>query len=218
MKEKANGDCYLCGANLGKIAMKNHLFKLHGEEKIGEKCSLLKIEGVFNKEYWLYIDIPMDKTLSDVDAFLREIWLECCGHMSMFFHSGYNEMDMGKKLRTIPVGEKFFHHYDMGTTTETHITVMGSVIRKPRKDTVRLLARNTPPVFQCEDCGKRAEYMLMEPDDGYEFPFYCAECSEKYDEEMMSPIANSPRVGVCGYTGDLDVFEFNPASIGLSKR
>ena len=28
--------------------------------------------------------MPADATLADLDRFLRDIWLECCGHMSQF--------------------------------------------------------------------------------------------------------------------------------------
>jgi len=74
MSTNSIGNCYLCGAALGKSAMKSHILKLH-EDPGGEECYLLKIEGVYNKEYWLYIDVPKKETLSEVDSFLRQIWL-----------------------------------------------------------------------------------------------------------------------------------------------
>ncbi|MDR1802869.1 MAG: hypothetical protein LBQ94_04625, partial [Treponema sp.] len=89
MNANSTGNCYLCGAKLIKSAMKNHIIKLHGEDKGGQECYLLKIEGSFLKGYWLYIDVPKERTLADVDRFLRKIWLECCGHMSAFFYPGY---------------------------------------------------------------------------------------------------------------------------------
>jgi hypothetical protein len=72
MAEKSTGNCYLCGATLGKTAMKNHLLKVHAES-CKQKCTLLKIEGAWDKKYWLYIDIPIDETLECVDMFLRKI-------------------------------------------------------------------------------------------------------------------------------------------------
>src|SRR5260370_30229280 len=30
------------------------------------------------------IEVPASDTMADLDAFLRDIWLECCGHMSAF--------------------------------------------------------------------------------------------------------------------------------------
>jgi hypothetical protein len=213
MTEKSTGNCYLCGANLGKNAMKTHLFKLHGDDEGGQECSLLKIEGVYDKDYWLYADIPMDKTLKALDSFLRKIWLECCGHMSAFSFSGHVEAGMSRKLGNFAIGAKLFHEYDFGTTTETVITIMGITKRKPQKETVRLLARNVPPVFQCADCGKTAEYISREYTDSNEPLFYCEECRDKNEDgEYMLPVTNSPRMGECGYEGEYDKFTFDPAS------
>ena len=87
MANSTKGNCYLCGAELGKTAMKNHILKCHAGEA-GQECRLLKIEGAYDKGYWLYVDIPVDKTLNALDKFLRKIWLECCGHMSEFQGAG----------------------------------------------------------------------------------------------------------------------------------
>ena len=79
----SKGRCYLCGAELGKTAMKNHILKVHGAEEGGQECVLLKIEGA-DKNYWLYVDMPVTGSLTSLDSFLRKIWLECCGHLSEF--------------------------------------------------------------------------------------------------------------------------------------
>jgi DNA-directed RNA polymerase subunit RPC12/RpoP len=102
--------------------------------------------------------------------------------------------------------------YDFGSTTELALTVMSNIWRKSQKDAVRLLARNAPLVFQCADCGKKAEFI-----DAYENDFYCMECSDKYENDEIAtlPVTNSPRMGVCGYDGELDDFEFNPDLIKL---
>jgi len=210
MAEQLNGNCYLCGASLGKTAMRTHLFKLHAEDKGGQECSLLKIENAFDKKYWLYVDIPKNDALEELDYFLRQIWLECCGHMSAFMYPKYNEIDMNRKIRSFDKGDKFLHHYDFGSTTETVITVMGNTMRKKQKESVRLMARNAPFVFKCSDCGKEADYIYMEAGDDWEMPFYCEECSEKYEDYMLNPICNSPRMGTCGYAGETDTFTFDP--------
>jgi len=213
MADKTGGDCYLCGENLNKTAMKNHLLKNHNEEKDGKECCLLKIEGGVNKNYWLYIDVPQEKTLSAVDSFLRKIWLECCGHLSEFNTGDYGRISSSKRLESLNAGEKIFHIYDFGTTTESVITVMGNIKRKPQKGVVRLLARNTPPVLICAKCGKEADLVcgicLYESDN----PFYCSKCGDKHKHgsEMFLPVTNSPRMGECGYTGEFDDFFFDPA-------
>jgi hypothetical protein len=218
MTEKTKGDCYICGESLGKTAMKNHIAKFHGENAGGQKCALLKIEGAYENNYWLYIDIPLEKSLSDVDKFLRKIWLECCGHLSEFRHTPFqNGIGKNRKLSTFSPGEKFFHIYDFGTTTETVITVSGYTERPPQKSAVRLLARNTPSVFKCVDCGKEAQYMCEDFDDeAYDYPFYCTDCAEKHEDDnhILYPVTNSPRMGQCDYTGEFDCFEFKPGETG----
>ena len=212
MPTKTTGNCYLCGAALSKISMRNHIIKIHGEEKDGKECRLLKVEGAYNKDYWLYIDIPLDQDLEELDSFLREIWLECCGHMSAFSLPGHEEVEIDEKIRSFDIGTKLLHEYDFGSTTETIITFLGTTKRKGRKNNVRLLARNEPPVFTCADCGKTAEYIGSEYTDSNERLFYCGECSEKNeDEEYMLPVTNSPRMGECGYGGEYDTFTFDPS-------
>jgi hypothetical protein len=225
MTMKSAGNCYLCGANLSKTAMKDHLFKFHGGGWDGQECRVLKIEGAYDKRYWLYIDVPVERTLSVVDSFLRRIWLECCGHLSEFFVTGSKKISLsaderfkiknGIKLKDLIVGERIFHTYDYGSTTETAITVMGYIRRIPQRNIVRLLARNVPPVYKCADCGKEAFYKCEVCIEPFEDTFYCFDCAPKHkdDEHFMFPVTNSPRMGVCAYDGELDVFEFCPWAI-----
>lgn len=215
MAASSTGNCYICGAELGKTAMKTHLLKHHGEDGGGQECYLLQIEGAYNKDYWLFIEIPLEKTLSAVDGFLRKIWLECCGHMSAFYGSGRMEVGKSRKMGAFPVGTRLMHEYDFGSTTETVIKIMGLTMKKPQKGVVRLLARNTPPRFKCADCDSPAEFICVERIDDSDNPFCCAECGESLD--MLLPVTNSPRMGVCGYDGELDDFAFDFAKVSQKK-
>ena len=210
MASKANGNCYLCGIELGKTAMKNHLLKAHSDPDGGQECLVLRIEGAENKDYWLYIDVPMDKPLSGVDKFLRKIWLECCGHMSGFFAAGYYEVGKSRKLSEFAVGDKLTHEYDFGSTTETVITIVGETRRKKQRETVRLLARNVKPEFPCMGCGKQATELCLDCMYEADNPFLCDACAQTHEHEEMLPVTNSPRMGECGYCGELDTYEFNP--------
>jgi len=212
------GRCYLCGKEVGKGGIKSHLLKTHHIEEEGtQKCLLLKIEGYYARDYWLYVDIPTDETLQELDDFLRRIWLECCGHLSEF-----EGMSKRTKIGRLEIGDTLLHEYDMGSTTETLITVMGTVKRKEQKEPVRLLARNIPPQFQCTVCGAPAEFICTEC--MYEedrSPFYCAVCAAEHNrehEDMFLPVTNSPRMGVCGYDGELDTFEYVPPEGQTKKR
>jgi len=208
------GNCYICGKELGKAAAKNHILKIHDGEDSSQECALLKIEGAYNKDYWMYVDIPLTATLSSLDQFLRDIWLECCGHMSEFSDRGHREIGKSRKLSAFQLGDQLLHEYDFGSTTETLITVVGQTRRKPQKSAVRLLIRNVPPQFQCAVCGAPATDICTECVYEIDNPFYCAACGEKHEhEDMLLPVTNSPRMGVCGYCGDSDIYTFDPKRI-----
>ncbi len=109
------------------------------------------------------------------------------------------------------MGDQLLYEYDFGTPTETIITFMGKTVRPPQREAVRLLARNVPPQFTCSQCDAQAEYIctecLYECDD----PFFCENCMDEHEhEEMFLPVTNSPRMGACGYEGELDTFAFVP--------
>jgi hypothetical protein len=199
----------MCGKTLGKAAAKSHILKEHSSGE--EECLLLKIEGAYAKEYWLYVDVAKDKSLAAIDAFLRKIWLECCGHMSMFYVGGpYNEVGKSRKLNVFNEGDKITYAYDMGTTTECLITFAGETLRPKQKNAVRLLARNAAPAFECASCGKPATHICQECMYDSDNPHYCEECVEKHEHEILLPITNSPRNGECGYSGEDDTFVYHP--------
>lgn len=211
----SKGNCYLCGKELGKGVMKNHILKTHFTEGGDQKAYLLKAEGKYNKDYWIYFDVPVSTNLSTVDRFLRDIWLECCGHMSAFSYGNYEEIKMSSKLYTFSEGTQLLHEYDFGSTTYTTVTFVAKTMRPAQKKAVRVLARNIPPVFPCGQCGaSTAAY--IDPEAFYEDrdPFYCESCAEELDEEeYLLRVTNSPRMGVCGYEGQLDTFSFIPSEL-----
>ena len=217
MAEATKGNCYICGIEAGKTQMKNHLLKAHGKEAGGQECCLLKIEGAHDKDYWLLIDVPMESRLSTVDDFLRDIWLECCGHLSAFRgpkRSDYYEIAMSRRLRDFSAGDKIVHEYDFGTTTESLITFMGSTKRPKQRNAVRLLARNVPPTFQCRECGALADFICTDCMYSTANPFFCESCGDKHEhDDMLLPVVNSPRFGECGYCGERDIFTFDPGKL-----
>ncbi|MDQ6662539.1 MAG: hypothetical protein M3Z24_16440 [Chloroflexota bacterium] len=42
------------------------------------------VEGKYYPQYWLHLDVAGNAELEELDQFLRNIWLECCGHLSAF--------------------------------------------------------------------------------------------------------------------------------------
>lgn len=106
----------------------------------------------------------------------------------------------------LTVGQKFTHEYDFGSTTYLKLRVASEregVAHKGR-NAIQILARNLQPEIPCRECGKPA--VVAEPGGYYIWDSaLCKQCAKKdtewgYDE--MLPTVNSPRTGVCGYTGD----------------
>ena len=200
----SNGNCFICGKTAGKVAIKNHVLKDHNGGD--EPCYLLKAEGAYNRDYWLFFSVPLDATLSAVDKFLRAIWCECCGHMSAF-HAGGREFGKARKLAALNIGDTLLYEYDFGTTTEILITVVDRIERVKQKEKIQLLARNIPAQKKCDECDAPATH--VEVSEGINL---CDECSESSEDEyeMLMPIVNSPRCGDCGYDGELDTWTFDP--------
>jgi hypothetical protein len=107
--------------------------------------------------------------------------------------------------KVLRVKQKFTYEYDFGSTTDLSLRVIaereGVALQGEDDDVVFILARNEPAVIVCKVCGKPATKVVS----GYfnvEANAYCNKCARRNeDEEMLLPVVNSPRVGVCGYTG-----------------
>jgi len=108
--------------------------------------------------------------------------------------------------KVLKAGQKFSYEYDFGSTTDLNLRVIAEregVVKDKEEDNIEILARNIEPVILCKVCGKPAKKVIS----GYfnvEENAYCSsKCARKAgaDTEMMLPVVNSPRVGVCAYTG-----------------
>jgi hypothetical protein len=146
------------------------------------------------------------------------------GRLAQLLHSGlftslmedpYQERDMDVELgEVLKVGQKIQYEYDFGSTTELAVRVVGeregAMTEEEQGEVIKVMARNEAPVIACRECGKPATKVIS----GY---FYagdgamCDACAKKNreDEEMMLPVVNSPRVGVCAYTGEGDGIEWD---------
>jgi hypothetical protein len=199
-----NGNCYLCGKEGGKTALKNHILKYHNEGDVFSR--LIKVEGMHDKNYWLLISMPLNSTLSTLDKFLRDIWLECCGHLSMFYFGYYEAIGKGRSVEEFRTGARLGYEYDFGTATNLLITIGENVMRSKQRPSVLLMARNQPPKLFCENCDNLA--VVHHPLD---YETFCKNCAEKHKDsaeyEFMR-VVNSPRSGVCGYEFEPYKWEF----------
>lgn len=123
------GTCYCCGSQFTAAEMKKHLQKEHAGNDMEQECMLVKAEGRYHPEYWIYLDLPLTASLASLDKFLRSIWLECCGHLSAFYHGRYNEIAKGHKIGEFRSQTKLSYEYDFGSTTELVITMVSHTSR-----------------------------------------------------------------------------------------
>jgi len=207
----SKGTCALCKSTFDKSAMTKHLKSCMKKNLIdhssaaGESPSLrfyhLVVEGHRMPEYWMYLKVSGSASFRVLDSFLRKTWLECCGHMSAF-NVGRNEVSMSKNLQDVlRPGMKFIHEYDFGSTTELLLTVISEFEADMGKKKVEILARNDPPEIKCSHCDNLAAHICVECD--YDNCWLCDDCVEDHEcgEDMLLPVVNSPRTGVCGYVG-----------------
>ncbi len=205
-RQSSFGVCVVCGARSGKAAMAAHLRKcLPREDDRAEVDGLLiRVQAAGAPMYWMDIAARGSAKLKHLDALLRRTWLECCGHLSAFSTSDQRRIGMSAVIETAVAsgGGRLAYEYDFGSTTALVISELGpigAVLDKP----VRVVARNEPIVWACDVCGKPATALCTQCVYD-ERGFCCAKHATKHScgTDMLLPVVNSPRMGVCGYTGE----------------
>ncbi len=226
----STGTCSFCGNSYGKSGMARHLKACKARAAIsGDQAATtgrrprkisgfhLVVEGLGVPGYWMHLEVPANQQLGDLDDFLRDTWLECCGHLSAFAiekvsyvsapMGEFEDRGMGVALsRLLRPGMRFLHEYDFGDTTGLSLRVISEGEMAGRE--IRLMARNDAPALPCSECGSPSAKICSEcvwDDQG----LLCDECAGKHgcDEEMLLPVVNSPRTGMCAYTGESEWVE-----------
>jgi hypothetical protein len=214
-KGASAGRCQFCSKVLPRAAMARHL-PLCGQPvplglSTGPSFHLL-VEGRHARAYWMHVALPVDAPLSKLDRFLRDTWLECCGHLSSFEIAGEfyastameGQSSMKRPLqRVVDVGMNFSYQYDYGSTTELKLKVAGVRAEGTPKGAAQLLARNEPPSIRCQSCAIEPAAEICVQCAWDEVGWLCAVCADGHscEEDMRLPVTNSPRAGVCAYSG-----------------
>jgi len=221
-RRTSTGTCNFCHGTFSKGTMTRHL------SACKQRQAALQAQAARGKErqvkifhlvadgygpYWLHLEVRADATLAALDTFLRGIWLECCGHMSQFSIDGEDYVssgarELGARGMNVTLEKVFYvgmtcdYEYDFGTTTELKLRVVAERVGERQREAVQVLARNDAPVFPCDACGKEATQVCTQCIyDGQ--GWLCDACVAEHEcgEEMLLPVVNSPRVGMCGYEG-----------------
>lgn len=172
----------------------------------------LRVRDAYQGEYWLDLEMAGSRTLKHLDFYLREIWLECCGHLSQFTTGGWqgSKVAMSRKIEQVfAAGIELTHIYDFGTSSETLIKPVGTRIGKPTTPRpIALMARNVMPEAQCIKCEHPAAWLCIEcviEEDVW--GVLCDKHAKTHPHENygeLIKLVNSPRLGMCGYVGPAD--------------
>ena len=171
-----SGECHLCSRNISSLRyMKHHLESCmrtwtwqprDNDQEANDTFTHVTFRAEPNVNYWMVAVIRKDVTLRQVDEFLRNVWLECCNHLSRFNFGGMTVGSDGfeKEMRhhfdhidtshiatfdselmkiALP-GTILEHEYDMGSTSITEITVNG-LLEIPESRPITVVAQNNPP-------------------------------------------------------------------------
>ena len=176
-----DGTCHLCEETYTKRGMTRHLDSCLPDVDDGPIYHL-RIVGQRRSDYWLHLAVAGTTPLSTIDGFLRDLWVECCNHLSAFtiddqrYEHPYDEDGLGGANRSqsmdIKLGSvaatvnSFSYTYDFGSETALDVRVVEtgdwslSTLEAEGTETgyegIVLLARNHPPDIECETCGAPA--------------------------------------------------------------
>lgn len=217
--KQSRGKCVFCGREMTGGGLTRHLAACPerqeavsaANQKSDQEQVLyhLRVRDAYLPDFWLHLEVNGSATLEDLDHYLRAIWLECCGHLSQFSIGGWRGGEIAMRTRAERVfrpGLELTHIYDFGTSSETLIKVVGVRKGKPlTRHPIFLMARNDPPEARCMECGQAASWYCVECLYELDQPgTLCDEHAEVHPHEDYGrpmPLVNSPRVGMCGYSG-----------------
>jgi hypothetical protein len=217
--KQSKGTCAYCGHETTKGAMTRHLAICakrqeaiaQAEHRKSEPEGLyhLRVQDANVRDFWLDLEIRGSATLTHLDDYLRAIWLECCGHLSEFSVGGWGGTKVAMRRRAdqaFQPGVELTHIYDFGTESVTRIKMVAVREGKPTTSRpIALLARNVMPQYKCIECGQPATWLCLEClTEDEVWGTLCDQHAKTHPhEDYGDPIklVNSPRLGMCGYTG-----------------
>lgn len=150
--DNSEGHCHVCGGSLRADDVKSHAatcfmdavqsrYRVRDvKERYARSQPLMIWVRSEELRHWMMLIVQPTTGLRQLDQFLRDLWLECCGHMSHFeiggtqysacvpgpgdpplFDTDLAEPDEQHMVHTVEettaMGQKFRHEFDYGDTT-----------------------------------------------------------------------------------------------------
>lgn len=220
---KSEGKCVFCQKMYSKRGLGRHL-ATHLEQAAADTerrgtALHLKVDA---GEMFLHLLVNGTTRLSEIDGFLRGIWMECCGHMSSFeikgnrsgggggFMDGDEDFGLKKSSRAAEVftrGTTVQYDYDFGSTTRVELSLVNAYPFAP-EESLRLLTRNEPLPIRCHLCKKQPAVTICSVHMWDGACMFCEKCADKHAKKCEDfadyaamDVVNSPRMGICAYEG-----------------
>ena len=224
-----DGTCAICKEAVPAKKMRAHVLG-HLEGRGGGDAGLVRVTNSGSVVYWMYVRVGSKASLDDLDTLIRDTWVECCQHLSAFTSktASYDSAEPGggysgdlesksmdaNAISVLSSEGPLGYEYDFGTPTSLTVKMVCPCPGEGLgEDDVEVVARNNDVPHDCGICGakgKAAEVctscMWMDKE-----CLLCKKCAEEHehdegqgevDEGTFLPVVNSPRMGMCGYTGD----------------
>lgn len=174
-----SGICTLCDTSIKRNIITKHLAKCiprslleNSPENVIMYISQISVSG----RYWLYFLTPIDSKLSEIDKFVRNIWLKGKkpGNFSYLDERKRKTIDSDTKLSDMLPLNRLRCEY-------RYPKLEIDILTKMRVDNkqIKLLNRNETPPIPCDDCKKAASVLCA-----YCKCFYCQPCSKNYDKHQ----------------------------------
>ena len=103
------GKCLYCDNEFDVRGMTRHLSACAARERAVKQAARrrvrnsdlyhLRIQDEWSKDFWLDVEMRGSESVASLDLYLRGIWLECCGHLSMFSRNGWNSYEFPPEAR-----------------------------------------------------------------------------------------------------------------------
>lgn len=211
-----NNLCKICNQKFTERGLKKHIIKcipttiyngiymrLYGEKKIKVN------DETIIKKYWVYIVVPLDYTLHKLDSVIRNIWVECCNHLSEFIVSKDNKIniyiysnheqedkDINQQINLLDVikNKELVYHYDFDNTTKINIEILDIITNKKNNENILLINRNNEVDINCSNCNNSSNKICSICN-----KINCCYNSCMCDNKTLLPLLNSPRMGTCCY-------------------
>jgi hypothetical protein len=98
VKPSYAGICKFCRGEFEKAKISQHLKHCKertrmeaetakspkGKKFVRTKLFHIVLEGKYDPQYWMHIEMPVEAQLMLLDDFIRSAWVECCDHLSAF--------------------------------------------------------------------------------------------------------------------------------------